>query len=46
LLPPAVRGTGRPLTTDDRRGSTAAAAGFGTLALLGLGGMAKGVRPR
>jgi len=46
LLPPAVRGTGRPLKETDRRGSTVAAAGFGVLALLGVGGMAGGLRPR
>jgi nitrous oxidase accessory protein len=46
LMPPPVRGTGRPLENADPRGSTVAAAGFGVLALLGLGGMAGGRRSR
>jgi len=40
MVPPAVHGTGRPLSGTSRHGSGVAVAGFGVLTLLGLGGLA------
>lgn len=46
LMPPAVHGTGQPLTGAADRRSHVAAAGFGLLTLIGAGGIVRSVRAR